>query len=84
VSLKASAWLVSWSKTVMSLKGVSRNDLHSCRGTAKIENQKLSLNLTYTREKRRGKLTASMTTVDIPTAAMKTTWLWGQHPAAPS
>jgi hypothetical protein len=31
VSMQASAWLVSWRKMAMILKGVSRNVLHSCR-----------------------------------------------------
>lgn len=41
VSLQASAWLVSWRKTVMSLNGVSRNVLHSCKTTTTKEEEPL-------------------------------------------
>lgn len=103
VSLQARAWLVSWRKTVMSLKGVSRNVLHSCtqgRQNPQIKSgtpRHLS-NPVQTRrrraappsnkkekEKRRragAGLTARMTTVETPTAAMKTIWLCWQQPCS--
>lgn len=80
----------------MSLKGVSRNVLHSCNPKAEQkpkppthnepDSEATQHNQTkQSREKdgaREGVLTRRMTTVETPTAAMKIFWSRSQHPCS--